>query len=78
MNERGESEEVVFEGMLTKKWNEGGQGSWTPDNKPEENQWFWKDFAAMAGWASREGREVQPVFVDVLDGESLHRYKLSS
>lgn len=68
--ESGESEEMVMEGMLAKT-SEGGKGRWTPENKPEENQWFWKDMGAMAAWVSREGREVQPVFVDVLDGEPI-------
>ncbi|ORX39575.1 SURF1 family-domain-containing protein [Kockovaella imperatae] len=77
IKEDGQSEEVVLQGMLTKKWDEG-RGRWTPENNPEGNQWFWKDIISMASWVSKENRKVEPVFVDVLDdGKSPLTYMMA-
>ena len=63
----GSSDEVVIEGMLTKNFDGGSKGRWTPENVPESNQWFWKDLMAMAQWCSTDTRKVQPVFVDAIE-----------
>ncbi|ORY23698.1 SURF1 family-domain-containing protein [Naematelia encephala] len=62
--------EVVIEGMLTKRFTEG-KGSWTPENEPEKNEWFWKDAKGMAEFVGGEERGVQPVLVDAIDDGSI-------
>lgn len=59
-------QEVIIEGMLTKKFDEG-KGSWQHDNQPEQNLWFWKDIPGMAEWFGGETKGVQPVLVDAID-----------
>jgi surfeit locus 1 family protein len=65
-------EEVVIEGMISKKFDEG-KGWWAHDNEPENNLWFWKDIKGMAEWVKSQGGdelgEVQPVLVDAIDRE---------
>ena len=54
--------EVIVEGILNK---EGSKGYFSPENKPETNEWFWKDIESMAAYVG----DTQPVLVDVIDGE---------
>lgn len=56
--------EVVIEGMLTRQ---DGQNFWAPENKPETNEWFWKDVEAMAKVAGGEEKNIQPVLIDAID-----------
>ena len=63
----GIGEEAIVEGMIAK--TDFGQG-WAPDNKKENNEWYWKDVAAMAEYVGGEEAGVQPVLVDVIDRES--------
>lgn len=58
-------EEVVLEGLLPKT---GEKTVWMHENKPETNEWFWKDVEKMAEVAGGEEKGVQPVFVDVIAG----------
>lgn len=41
------------------------QGPFTPDNRPAENRWFWRDLPAMAETAGLD--RVVPLFVETLD-----------
>jgi cytochrome oxidase assembly protein ShyY1 len=43
---------------------------WSPDNDSTRNQWFWKDLEAMKDWVGGEGRGVQAVLVEAIEGES--------
>lgn len=62
----GAEGEVIIEGMLTKQ---DGQNSWAPTNRPDTNEWFWKDVDAMAEIAGGESKNVQPVLIDAIDRE---------
>ncbi|KAI5450573.1 surf-like protein [Naganishia albida] len=65
----GEQDEVVIEGML--KLPEG-KGSFTPDNNPSGNEWYWMDLEAMSRVAGGEAGHVQPVIVDeIFDGKQV-------
>ncbi|KIR56799.1 mitochondrial protein required for respiration [Cryptococcus gattii Ru294] len=59
----GTGEEVVLEGLLPKT---GEKTVWMHENKPETNEWFWKDVEKMAEVAGGEEKGVQPVLVDVI------------
>lgn len=39
----------------------GAQGRFVPDNRPEENTWYWRDLDAMA---ARAGPDVRPLLVE--------------
>ncbi|KAF5368456.1 hypothetical protein D9758_002297 [Tetrapyrgos nigripes] len=56
-----EDGEVEVLGMLriSQKRN-----SFTPDNLPEENKWYWTDVESMTEYAGGEKANVQPVFVE--------------
>ncbi|ODN72673.1 hypothetical protein L202_08113 [Cryptococcus amylolentus CBS 6039] len=56
-------EEVVIEGLLPKT---GEKSGFTPDNKLETNEWFWKDVDLMAEVAGGAEQNVQPVLVDAI------------
>lgn len=62
------SEEVVIEGLVTKA-DPNAKSTFTPDNKPNENRWYWKDIPAMAEDAGGESRNFQPVLIDAIDRE---------
>ncbi|KAK7465348.1 surf-like protein [Stygiomarasmius scandens] len=53
--------EVEVLGMLRTSQK---RNSFTPDNLPEENKWFWTDVEGMANYAGGEKANVQPVFVE--------------
>ncbi|THV07631.1 mitochondrial protein required for respiration [Dendrothele bispora CBS 962.96] len=53
--------EVEVLGMLRTSQK---RNSFTPDNLPEENKWFWTDVESMAEYAGGENANVQPVFVE--------------
>lgn len=57
----------MIEGML--KLPEG-KGSFTPDNNPSGNEWYWMDLEAMSRVAGGEAGHVQPVIVDEIFGMS--------
>ncbi|OXC68299.1 mitochondrial protein required for respiration [Cryptococcus neoformans Bt63] len=59
----GTGEEVVVEGLLPKT---GERTVWMHENKPETNEWFWKDVDKMAEVCGGEEKGVQPVLVDAL------------
>lgn len=61
----GNGEEVVVEGLLPKT---GERTVWMHENKPETNEWFWKDVEKMAEVCGGEEKGVQPVLVDALAG----------
>lgn len=61
-------EERVIEGMITKV-EPGTKSFFVPENKPEKNEWFWKDVPDMAEWVGGEANGVQPLLVDVIDRE---------
>lgn len=61
----GTGEEVVVEGLLPKT---GERTVWMHENKPETNEWFWKDVDKMAEVCGGEEKGVQPVLVDALAG----------
>lgn len=44
------------------------RNSFTPDNKPEEGQWYWTDVDAMAEYAGGAQASVQPVYVEQIFG----------
>nr|XP_031858588.1 uncharacterized protein CI109_005968 [Kwoniella shandongensis]KAA5525660.1 hypothetical protein CI109_005968 [Kwoniella shandongensis] len=59
-------EEVVIEGMLTRP---GEMTVWTPENRKDTNEWFWKDINAMAEWCGGEDKRIQPVLVDAIEDQ---------
>ncbi|WVR04922.1 hypothetical protein IAU60_001934 [Kwoniella sp. DSM 27419] len=62
---RSDGREYEVEGMLTRK---GEKTIWSPDNRTDTNEWFWKDVEGMAEWATAVGgAEVQPVLVDAIE-----------
>lgn len=61
-----QDEEVTVECMLMRP---GEMGFWTPENKVEGNEWFWRDVVGMAEVAGGEEKGVQPVLVDAIDRE---------
>ncbi|WOO83404.1 Surfeit locus protein 1 [Vanrija pseudolonga] len=63
------SDEVVVEGMLTKA-DPNAKSYFTPDNKPEKGEWYWKDVPAMAEAVGGEERNVQPILIDAIDRAS--------
>jgi surfeit locus 1 family protein len=65
---KGKGEEVVVEGMLTKRDSE--KNWWAPVNNPEGNEWFWKDVEGMAEWCGGDEKGVQAVLVDAIESES--------
>lgn len=69
----GTGEEVVLEGLLPKT---GEKTVWMHENKPETNEWFWKDVEKMAEVAGGEEKGVQPVLVDVIAGVFLSSQKI--
>lgn len=60
--------EVVVEGMITKV-DPAAKSYFTPENKPEQGDWFWKDIPAMTEFAGGEQSGVQPVLIDVIDSK---------
>ncbi|TXT08781.1 hypothetical protein VHUM_02909 [Vanrija humicola] len=62
------SEEIIVEGMLTKA-DPNAKSYFTPDNKPEKGEWYWKDVPAMAESVGGEARDVQPILIDAIDRE---------
>lgn len=62
------SGEIVVEGMLTKA-DPNAKSYFTPDNKPEKGEWYWKDVPAMAEAVGGEARDVQPILIDAIDRE---------
>ncbi|KAL1406120.1 surf-like protein [Vanrija albida] len=67
--DNGPSDEVIVEGMLTKA-DPNAKSYFTPDNKPEKGEWYWKDVPAMAEAVGGEARDVQPILIDAIDRES--------
>ncbi|KZP25442.1 SURF1-domain-containing protein [Athelia psychrophila] len=53
--------EVELLGMIRTSQN---RNTFTPDNQPEQNQWYWTDVQAMADHAGGEAVGVQPVFIE--------------
>ncbi|KAL0071729.1 surf-like protein [Marasmius tenuissimus] len=63
-----EEGEVELTGMLR---TSQPRNTFTPDNLPEEGQWYWTDVDAMAEYAGGEQANVQPVFVEqIFDGHA--------
>lgn len=58
--------EVELLGMIRTSQN---RNTFTPDNQPEQNQWYWTDVQAMADHAGGEAVGVQPVFIEEIFGE---------
>lgn len=50
----------------------------TPDNKPENGEWYWADVDAMAEYAGGEAAGVQPVYVEAVFGALLFPFSWSS
>lgn len=63
-----EEGEVEVLGMLR---TSQPRNSFTPDNHPEEGQWYWTDVDAMAEFAGGEKAGVQPVYVEQIFGQCL-------
>lgn len=61
------SEVVVIEGLLPKA-DPNAKSYFTPDNKPDQNRWYWKDVPAMVDDIGRQG--IQPVLIDAIDGKT--------
>ena len=40
------------------------RNTFTPDNRPEQGEWYWVDINAMAEYAGGEARGVQPVYIE--------------
>lgn len=57
---------VQFVGFLR---TSQAQNTFTPDNRPENGEWYWVDVAAMAEYAGGEARGVQPVYIEAIFGE---------
>ena len=64
------SKEVVVEGLLTRA-DPNAKSYFTPENKPDENRWYWKDVPAMAEDVGGAAANVQPVLIDVIDRKQL-------
>lgn len=45
--------------------------AWSPENRPEKGEWFWKDVQAMRDWVGGDEKDVQAVLVDAIEGESV-------
>ncbi|PPQ67149.1 hypothetical protein CVT25_005750 [Psilocybe cyanescens] len=58
---KAETEEVEILGMLR---TSQPRNSFTPDNDPEQGNWYWTDVERMAEFAGGEAGNVQPVFVE--------------
>ncbi|KAH7930398.1 SURF1-domain-containing protein [Leucogyrophana mollusca] len=58
---RGDDGEVEMTGMLRTSHT---RNNFTPDNRPEEGQWYWADVEGMAEYAGGEQAHVQPVFIE--------------
>ncbi|EIW70274.1 hypothetical protein TREMEDRAFT_29452 [Tremella mesenterica DSM 1558] len=63
----GMGQEVILEGILSK----GGEKSWSPDNRKEKNEWYWKDLKGMVEFCGGEKIGLQPVLVDAIDDETI-------
>lgn len=61
---RGEGE-VEIMGMLRTSHT---RNSFTPDNIPSEQMWYWADVDAMADYVGGEADNVQPVFIEQIYG----------
>lgn len=48
----------------------GERNNYTPDNKPEEGEWYWLDLEAMKQHAGGDAARVQTVLVDEIFGMS--------
>ncbi|KAH7909788.1 SURF1 family-domain-containing protein [Hygrophoropsis aurantiaca] len=59
--DRQEEGEIEIVGMLRTSHT---RNNFTPDNRPEEGQWYWADVDGMADYAGGESANVQPVFVE--------------
>lgn len=46
------------------------RNTFTPDNRPEENQWYWTDIEGMAQHAGGESANIQPVLVEQIFGNA--------
>ncbi|KAF9040475.1 mitochondrial protein required for respiration [Hymenopellis radicata] len=40
------------------------RNTFTPDNRPEEGQWYWTDIDGMSEYAGGERANVQPVYIE--------------
>ncbi|KAJ7225268.1 SURF1 family-domain-containing protein [Mycena pura] len=58
-----EDDETQFLGMLRAS---EARNSFTPNNKPERGEWYWKDIDAMAEYAGGADANVQLVLVDAI------------
>ncbi|KAG5654690.1 hypothetical protein H0H81_007446 [Sphagnurus paluster] len=56
-----EEGEVEILGMLRASQP---RNSFTPDNQPEQGNWYWTDVEAMAEYAGGVNADVQPVFIE--------------
>lgn len=48
------------------------RNTFTPDNKPEQGEWYWTDVDGMAEYAGGERANVQPVLIEQIFGKTLH------
>lgn len=71
------SDIVVVEGLLTKA-DPNAKSYFTPENKPDENRWYWKDVPAMAEDVGGAAANVQPVLIDAIDREFANQYSSNS
>ena len=46
------------------------RNNFTPDNKPEKDEWYWVDVEGIKEWLGGDDNRVQGVFVEALFGES--------
>lgn len=44
------------------------RNTFTPDNKPQDGQWYWTDIDGMAEYAGGERANVQPVYIEQIFG----------
>ncbi|KIJ66323.1 hypothetical protein HYDPIDRAFT_86403 [Hydnomerulius pinastri MD-312] len=59
--DRSEAGEVEIQGMLRTSHT---RNSFTPDNQPDQGNWYWADVDSMTEYAGGEDAGVQPVFVE--------------
>ncbi|KAF7347657.1 SURF1-like protein [Mycena venus] len=60
-----DNSEVEILGMLR---TSQVRNTFTPDNRPERGEWYWKDLDAMADYAGGAKANVQPVLVEEIFG----------